>query len=142
MVMSIISSVMAGCNIMIYGFGIGGSSYYYSGSIIVNCLLVIASLTELVVSIVASAYCCYVMKEYRPTATTVHYGNPTMFAYNQQQVAYPVAALAPYQPAAAAPAVLVTNQAAPTFAPPSYIPMATASVANTDETGKGNSNLA
>ena len=29
MVMSIISSVMAGCNIVVYGFGIGGRRYFY-----------------------------------------------------------------------------------------------------------------
>ena len=29
MAMSIISSVIAGCNIVVYGFGIGGRSYFY-----------------------------------------------------------------------------------------------------------------
>ncbi|XP_022093506.1 uncharacterized protein LOC110980807 isoform X2 [Acanthaster planci] len=112
LVMSILSSIMAGTNLIMYGIDMvnfGPNGYYYGPTpVVLDSIVLIVSLTELVVSIVASVYCCYVMNEYQQTTTT--YGHPTMYMYNQQPAAYPGPAVAP------APAMLVTNQA--TFATP------------------------
>jgi hypothetical protein len=132
--MTILSSVMAGSNIIMYAIGAATDYYYNAGGIVVQSLLVLASLTELVVSIVASVYCCYVMGEYNTTVTTVHYGSPNMFVYNQQPVAYPAAAPAPYQPVAPAPAMAAANQVGPAAPPPSY---GIVTAADTDDTEKG-----
>ncbi|XP_022093610.1 uncharacterized protein LOC110980877 [Acanthaster planci] len=141
MVMSILAAVMAGTNIILYGICISESAYYrysyyfdVSAELGLSSVLVVASLTELVVSIVASAYCCYVMKEYQPATTTIQYGHPAMYnMYNQQPAAYPGPT------AAQAPAMFVTNQAAAAAPPPSY---GNAAEAGIDDPRKGNINLA
>ncbi|XP_022093625.1 uncharacterized protein LOC110980884 [Acanthaster planci] len=140
MVMSILAAVMAGTNIIIYSICMTQTVYYYnpyyyiSAELGLNSVLLVVSLAELVVSIVASAYCCYVMKEYQPATTTIQYGHPTTNnIYNHQPAAYPGPAVAQ------APAMFVTNQAAASSPPPSY---GNAVGADIDDTTKGNINLA
>ncbi|XP_038056105.1 uncharacterized protein LOC119728104 [Patiria miniata] len=130
MVMCILASVMAAANIGQYGASMAFDGYYYGGGgyyyytpvpIAMDGILVVVSLTELVVSITASVYCCYVMSEYRPTNPTIQFistqGNPNMMAYNQPAVAYNQPAV-PYTVTPAAPGTFVANQ--PYTQPPSY----------------------
>ncbi|XP_022093467.1 uncharacterized protein LOC110980796 [Acanthaster planci] len=133
LVMSILSSIMAGVNLIVYGFGVGqvGPYGYLFGStpVALNSIVLVFSLTELVVSIVASVYCCYVMNEYQQTTTTIQYGHPNVYTYNQQPAAYPGPAVAQ------APTMLVTNQAAAAAPPPTYGIAASSGIG---DAGKGN----
>ncbi|XP_038057486.1 uncharacterized protein LOC119729055 [Patiria miniata] len=121
LVMSILSAVMAFSNIAVYGWAIATDIYlskeYHNGHydyrdpsapLALDSLLVIASVLELVVSITAAVYCCFVMSEYQlNNTTTVQYvstqATPQVMVYNQP-------AAVPYTPAGA-PGMFVTNQA-------------------------------
>ncbi|XP_038054987.1 uncharacterized protein LOC119727199 [Patiria miniata] len=101
LVMSILSAVMASSNLAVYGWAIVLSAPP------LNSLLVITSLLELVVSITAAVYCCFVMSEYQlNNTTTIQYvstqATPQVIVYNQP-------AAVPYTPGA--PGMFVTNQA-------------------------------
>ncbi|XP_038057487.1 uncharacterized protein LOC119729057 [Patiria miniata] len=120
LVMSILSAVMAFSNIAVYGVAIAHDlalaysdyhgPYFYgdpSGPLAMDSLLVFTSVLELIVSITASAYCCFVMSEYQlNNTTTVQYvstqATPQVMVYNQP-------AAVPYTPDA--PGTFVTNQA-------------------------------
>ncbi|XP_022087959.1 uncharacterized protein LOC110977814 [Acanthaster planci] len=116
LVMSIISSVVAVLNIIIYGISAGIN--YYSAPVAMSALIVIISLTELVVSIVAAVYCPHVMREYGSANTTIQQvsmqGNPNMVAYIYNQGPAPQPSTGPV------PETFAGNQPAPACPPPTY----------------------
>ncbi|XP_038055174.1 uncharacterized protein LOC119727377 [Patiria miniata] len=121
LVMSILSAVVAFSNIAVYGVAIATdlaiaySHYHYSPyfygnpsvPLTLDSLLVFTSVLDLIVSITAAAYCCFVMSEYQlNNTTTVQYvstqATPQVMVYNQP-------AAVPYT--TGAPGTFVTNQA-------------------------------
>ncbi|XP_022093481.1 uncharacterized protein LOC110980801 [Acanthaster planci] len=115
MVMSILAACIAAGNIICAGISLSGDTYWGRGltavTMAMDSILIVVSLAELVIAIVASVYCCLLLNELPPSNTTTIVYAPLPTQPNQFAAPAPPA----YYPAQNAPNPLIGTQ--PSFAP-------------------------